>query len=123
MFDVTVTVAGQPAGIADHFPRWREHDRFGIGIPLGDLGVTDLIEVAITSVCDAGKIRRARRGICPAIHAFPVDRRQGGHAPSDVRRLRLEKTVVGVPRDLRSRRRCALRSARACRSPRGGPRP
>ena len=100
MFDVSV--AGRPAAIADVFPDWREHDRFGIVIdsPLGGLGASHLIQVAITSFYDVKEIRRTRRTIYPEIYAFHVGRGHGAHAPFDFWPQRREKIVTGDHRDL-----------------------
>jgi hypothetical protein len=100
MFDVSV--AGRPGTIDDVFPEWREHDRFGIVIdgPLGGLGATHLIQVAITSFYDVKEMRRTRRPIYPEIYAFHVGRGQGAHAPFDFWPQRREKIVTGDHRDL-----------------------
>ncbi|WP_312797812.1 hypothetical protein [Tianweitania sp.] len=65
---------GAPASTADIFPDWQPHDRFGILIdePLGALGATHLIQVAIAAFYDARPERRTERRVYPEIYAIHI---------------------------------------------------
>jgi hypothetical protein len=100
MFDIEV--AGQPATIADVFPAWHPHDRFGVLIyePLGGIGATHLIQIAITSFYDVKPVRRTERKIYPEIYAIHVGKWWGTHADFDFWPSRRECLVSGDHRDL-----------------------
>ena len=100
MFDVTV--GGRAGGIPDVFADWHPLDRFGLVIdsPLGGLGATHLLQVAITSFYDAKESRRTDRKVYPEIYAFHVGKGHGTHAPFDFWPQRREKIVLGDHRDV-----------------------
>jgi len=81
MFDIEM--AGQPASIADVFPDWHAHDRFGLVIDeaLGGLGATHLLQVAMTLFYDVKPSRKNELTVYPEIYAFHVGKPRGAHAP------------------------------------------
>jgi hypothetical protein len=83
MFDIEM--AGQPASIADVFPDWHAHDRFGLVIDeaLGGLGATHLLQVAMTLFYDVKPSRKNELTVYPEIYAFHVGKPRGAHAPYD----------------------------------------
>ena len=95
-------VNGPAQASTDIFPEWNSHDRFGVVInaPLGGLGASHLIQIAITSFYDAKQSRRAERKVYPEIYSFHLGRGYGAHAPFDVWPQRREKIIVGDHRDM-----------------------
>jgi hypothetical protein len=83
MFDVTID--GKPASIAEALPDWNAHDRFGLVIddPLGGIGATHLLQIAITSFYDVKPSRRNELTVYPEIYAFHIGKGYGAHAPYD----------------------------------------
>jgi hypothetical protein len=83
MFDVRIR--DQPGSIADVFPDWNAHDRFGLVIDeaLGGIGATHLLQIAMTSFYDVKPSRRNEMQVYPEIYAFHVGRGRGAHAPYD----------------------------------------
>lgn len=83
MFDIRL--GGQPAAIADILPDWHSHDRFGLVIdePLGGIGATHLLQVAMTAFYDIKPSRKTELTVYPEIYAFHVGRPRGAHAPYD----------------------------------------
>jgi hypothetical protein len=83
MFDVRIE--GQPASIADVFPDWHSHDRFGLVIDeaFGGIGATHLLQIAMTSFYDVKASRRNELAVYPEIYAFHIGRGRGAHAPYD----------------------------------------
>ena len=100
MFDVTIGDAR--ADISDVFPNWHLHDRFGLVIdgPLGGLGASHLVQVAITSFYDAAERRRGELTVYPEIYAFHVGRGWGSHAAFDFWPARREVILSDDPNDL-----------------------
>lgn len=100
MFDVEL--GSRRGTIADVFPDWHAHDRFGLVIdsPLGGLGATHLLQIAITSFYDVKESRRVERKVYPEIYAFHVGKGHGTHAPFDFWPQRREKIVGGDHCDL-----------------------
>lgn len=83
MFDVEIV--GCPASIAELFPDWHAHDRFGLVIdePFGGLGATHLLQSAMMAYYDVKPTRRTSQAVYPEIYAFHVGRGYGAHAPYD----------------------------------------
>ncbi|TPN79459.1 hypothetical protein FJ987_11540 [Mesorhizobium sp. CU2] len=83
MFDVEID--GKTASIAEALPDWNPHDRFGLVIddPLGGIGATHLLQIAITSFYDVKPSRRNELTIYPEIYAFHIGKGHGAHAPYD----------------------------------------
>ena len=68
---------------ADLLPEWSALDRLGVIVsrPLGGLGASLLIQLAITAFYDCRPERRAARGtIYPDFYVFHVGRRHGDHS-------------------------------------------
>jgi hypothetical protein len=63
----------------------RPHERFGIVVhtPLGALGASLLIELAVTAYYDARDRRRRTQPLYPEIYAFHVGGRYGNYSPMD----------------------------------------
>lgn len=97
-----VSVDGTPATPADVFPGWHLHDRLGVVIdePLGGLGATHLIQLAITSFYDAAERRRGELTVYPEIFAFHFGKPRGSHAAFDFWPARREVMLSGDPCDL-----------------------
>jgi len=100
MFDIAVD--GAPAKPADVFPGWLLHDRLGVVIdtPLGGLGATHLIQLAITSFYDAAERRRGALTVYPEIFAFHFGKPRGSHAAFDFWPARREVMLSDDPCDL-----------------------
>lgn len=100
MFEVEVD--GRPAGISDVFPDWNVHDRFGLLIygPLGGLGATHLLQIAITSFYDVKPTRRTEHKIYPEIYALHVGKGWGAHTDFDFWPPRREPILSDDPRDV-----------------------
>lgn len=83
MFDIKL--GGQPASIADVFPDWHAHDRFGLVIDeaLGGIGATHLLQISMTAFYDVKPSRKTDLTVYPEIYAFHVGRPRGAHAPYD----------------------------------------
>jgi len=83
MFDVEID--GRRASIAELFPDWHPHDRFGLVIdePFGGLGATHLLQSAMMAYYDVKPTRRTSRAVYPEIYAFHVGKGYGAHAPYD----------------------------------------
>ncbi|MER9300813.1 hypothetical protein NKI38_30785 [Mesorhizobium sp. M0621] len=98
MFDLEV--GGRKGSISDIFPAWNAHDRFGLVIdsPLGGLGATYLIQIAITSFYDIKPSRRVERKIYPEIYALHSGKGYGAHAAFDFWPQRREKILPDGPR-------------------------
>ncbi|UPJ47856.1 hypothetical protein IVB30_32365 [Bradyrhizobium sp. 200] len=100
MFDIEVI--GEPASIADVLPGWHRLDRLGLVIdePLGGLGATHLVQIAITSFYDASERRRGELTVYPEIYAFHFGRGRGSHAAFDFWPARKEVILSDDPCDL-----------------------
>lgn len=100
MFDITVD--GAAARISDVFPGWHLHDRLGLVIdePLGGLGASHLVQIAITSFYDALERRRGELTVYPEIYAFHFGKGRGSHAAFDFWPARREVILSDDPRDL-----------------------
>lgn len=95
----TMTVRGHPATIDDVFPEWTSADRFGIVIdrPLGALGASLLIEVAIAAFYEARPSRRNVAPVYPEVYAFHLGRPMGDHSAFDFWPPRKEMVVPAEP--------------------------
>jgi hypothetical protein len=100
MFDVEID--GAPARAGDVFPGWHLHDRLGLVIdePLGGLGASHLVQIAITSFYDAAERRRGELTVYPEIYAFHIGRGWGSHAAFDFWPARREVILSDDPCDL-----------------------
>jgi hypothetical protein len=83
MFDVAID--GKAASIADLFPGWHAHDRFGLVIDeaFGGIGATHLLQSAMMAYYDVKPSRRTTLTVYPEIYAFHIGRGHGAHAPYD----------------------------------------
>ncbi len=83
MFDVSIDQ--QKASIADLFPDWNAHDRFGLVIDetFGGIGATHLLQAAMTAYYDVKPSRRTSLTVYPEIYAFHIGRGYGAHAHYD----------------------------------------
>lgn len=102
MFDVTVD--GKTASREALFPEWGPHDRLGVVVthPLGALGASYLIQLAMTAFYD---IRPERKdpddlGQYPDIYLFHVGRRFGDFSPFDFWPPRKEVFTSDKPADV-----------------------
>lgn len=100
MFEIKVD--DNPAQIGDVYPGWHLHDRLGVVIdePLGGLGATHLIQLAITSFYSALERRRGELTVYPEIYAFHFAKGRGSHAAFDFWPARREVMLSDDPRDL-----------------------
>lgn len=100
MFSVLLHDA--PSTIAEALPDWTPWDRLGVVIdePLGGIGASHLIQIAITSFYEALPRRRGELEVYPDIYAFHVGKGWGTHAAFDFWPARREVMVSGDPRDL-----------------------
>ncbi|QTO23367.1 hypothetical protein [Burkholderia seminalis] len=98
----SVRVRDDAATIDDVFPDWGVLDRLGIVIdePLGGLGASHLIQIAISRFYDASPRRRAELSVYPDIYAFHVGRGWGSHAAFDFWPARREVILTDDPCDL-----------------------
>lgn len=83
MFEVKTN--GQVGTVADVFPNSGFRDRFGIVLdgPLGGVGATHLLQLAIVCFYEVKPERRGAKAIYPEIYAFHFGRGFGTHAPFD----------------------------------------
>jgi hypothetical protein len=97
-----IDIDGAPGRIADVFPGWHLHDRLGLVIdePLGGLGASHLVQIAITSFYDAAERRRGELTVYPEIYAFHFGRGRGSHAAFDFWPARREVVLSDDPCDL-----------------------
>lgn len=107
-----VRIGGEPASRAALLPDWTPWDRFGIVVdrPLGALGASALIQLAITAFYDARPGRRAGypvpgtpaddAAVYPDIYLFHVGGRHGFHAPFDFWPARKEVFLPADPRQV-----------------------
>lgn len=100
MFEIEV--GGKSAGIDEIFPGWQEFDRFGILVdsPLGALGATHLIQIAITAYYDAKASRRHERKVYPEIYAFHIGKDFGALTAFDFWPARREVIVSSDHREI-----------------------
>jgi hypothetical protein len=84
------------------FPAWTRDDRFGIVIndPLGGVGASHLIQLAICAFYDSRPECRAGVNLYPEIYAFHLGQGWGSHAEYDFWPPRRETVVSGSPQDL-----------------------
>jgi hypothetical protein len=89
---------GAPATREQLLPRWHEHDRFGIVVdaPLGAVGASLLLQLAVTAYYDARPSRR-QGPLYPEVYLFHVGSRHGDHAFFDVFPPRKEIDVPDEP--------------------------
>jgi hypothetical protein len=92
-----VRMQGAAATREQLLPGWHEHDRFGIVVdsPLGAVGASLLLQLAVTAYYDARPSRR-EGPLYPDVYLFHVGSRHGDHAFFDVFPPRKE---VDVPDD------------------------
>jgi len=83
MFDIEME--GRQASIAEVFPDWHAHDRFGLVIdqPFGGIGASHLLQAAMMAYCDIKPSRRTSLAVYPQIYAFHIGKGHGAHAPYD----------------------------------------
>jgi hypothetical protein len=83
MFEVAIE--GRPASIAELFPDWHAHDRFGLVIDeaFGGIGASHLLQSAMMAYYDVKPLRRTSKAVYPEIYAFHIGRGCGAHAPYD----------------------------------------
>jgi hypothetical protein len=100
MFDVRI--GGKPAAIADIFPDWHAHDRFGLVIdePFGGIGATHLLQLAMTLFYDIKPSRRTTLAVYPEIYAFHIGKGHGAHAPYDFWPARREVILSNDHREI-----------------------
>ena len=100
MFDIEI--GGAPSGVDELLPGWHLHDRLGLVIdePLGGLGATHLVQVAISCFYAISQRRREALTVYPEIYAFHVGGGQGSHAAFDFWPARREVILSHDPRDL-----------------------
>lgn len=101
-----ISISDASATLADLFPKWTPEDRLGVVIhePLGALGASHLIQLAIVAYYDARPSRRAgklERGnplaVYPEIYVFHVGAQFGDHRWLDVFPARKEVRVADDP--------------------------
>ncbi len=90
------------AGIDGLFPAWNRHDRFGIVIhdPLGGVGASHLLQLAICAYYAADERRRGELDVYPEIFAFHVGGGHGSHADFDFWGPRREVLLGDDPQEL-----------------------
>lgn len=93
-----VEIDGRPATRDAVFPSWRDHDRLGVVIhePLGAIGSSMLVQLAITAFYDC-KPERRDVPIYPELYFFHVGRRFGNHGYYDLYPPRREVVTPGDP--------------------------
>lgn len=93
-----ISVDGCKANAAQLFPSWSEHDRLGVIIdrPLGAIGASLLIQLAITMFYDASPDRRKRQ-IYPEVYFFHKGGRYGDFSYFDVFPTRKEVFLPDNP--------------------------
>jgi hypothetical protein len=97
----SVAVEGRPATRDDVLPDWGPHDRLGVVVhePLGAIGASYLLQLAITAFYDARPARRDRTApVYPDVYVFHVGARFGDHANFDVYPPRKDVVVDDAPR-------------------------
>lgn len=96
-----VTIDGRDATRAELLRDWGPLDRLGVVThePLGTIGASYLLQLAITAFYDARPERRSReRPVYPDVFVFHVGGRHGDHADFDVYPPRKEVFVENTPR-------------------------
>jgi hypothetical protein len=98
MFDIEIN--GAPATAEALLPDWNEHDRLGVVIaePLGGVGSSHLIQLAITLYYATHERRRGHLAVYPEIYAFHINGGHGSHAAFDFWPARREIIVDADPR-------------------------
>lgn len=93
-----VTIDGRAASRDELLPGWHEHDRLGVVVhePLGTVGASLLLQLAITAYYDARPGRREGR-LYPEVYLFHVGGLHGDHGFYDVFPGRKEVVVPGEP--------------------------
>jgi hypothetical protein len=97
-----VRVDGASASIASVLPDWGPLDRLGLIIdaPLGGIGASNLVQIAITSFYETSKRRLGELTVYPEIYAFHIGKGWGSHAAFDFWPARREVMVSDDPKDL-----------------------
>jgi hypothetical protein len=97
MFDVKIR--GQASTREALLPRWQPHDRLGVIVhdPLGGVGASLLVQIAITAFYDARPGRRRGRPIYPEIYLFHVGGQYGNYGYFDYWPPRKEVFVDNKP--------------------------
>ena len=92
-----VGIAGADATIEDIFPGWTTLDRFGLVIdePLGGIGATHLIQIAMMAYYDIRPSRRSTASVYPEIYAFHIGTSHAAHAAFDFWPARREVVLRG----------------------------
>ena len=98
----SVHMDGAPSRPEMIFPDWSPLDRLGIVIdaPLGGIGGSHLIQIAIAAYYNVSVRRHEELEIYPEIYAFHVGKGWGTHAGFDFWPARREVMVSGDPKDL-----------------------
>jgi hypothetical protein len=97
-----IEVDGKPATREDVFPGWDATDRLGVITtePLGAIGASLLIQLAIVTFYDFRPARRAESVQYPEIYAFHVDGPHGDHSYFDFWPERKEVVVENDARTI-----------------------
>lgn len=100
MFDIRID--GDSATREALFPDWEPRDRLGVLIhhPLGAVGASYLIQLAITGFYDVRPDRRTVDGQYPEVYLFHVGQPFGDYAPYDFWPPRKEVFVGARPEDV-----------------------
>jgi hypothetical protein len=98
----SISVGPEQSSIAEVLPEWNPLDRLGLVIdePLGGIGASHLIQIAITAYYGVSPRRRGELSVYPEIYAFHVGKGWGTHAAFDFWPARREVMVSDDPRDL-----------------------
>ncbi|MCK9248331.1 MAG: hypothetical protein M0P31_05055 [Solirubrobacteraceae bacterium] len=99
----TIEIDGRPTDRAALLRGWGPLDRLGVVThePLGTIGASHLLQLAITAFYDARPARRDReRPVYPDVFVFHVGGRWGDHADFDVYPPRKEVFVDDDPRSI-----------------------
>jgi hypothetical protein len=94
-----IGIAGRPAGVADLFEGFDEHDRLGVVMsePCGAVGASALITATVTAFYDIQRARGPDFFIYPDYYLFHVGRPLGDHARLDIWPRRKEVLVEDDP--------------------------
>jgi hypothetical protein len=96
-----VAIEGRPSSRGELLRDWGPHDRLGVVVhePLGTIGASYLLQLAITAFYDARPSRRDRTApVYPDVFVLHVGGRFGDHADFDVYPPRKEVFVENTPR-------------------------
>jgi hypothetical protein len=98
----SVLLDGTPSSIDGVLPDWTLWDRLGVVIdePMGGIGASHMIQIAITSYYEASERRRGALEVYPDIYAIHVGKGWGTHSAFDFWPARREVILSDDPRDL-----------------------